>query len=132
PMIRSTKKWKRTTSGLLIVVLVLGLLRAKGWAQMTELHMGVVFVNARVAPLWVAEKEGFFRRNGIDIKLTNIPGGTQGGRRYLAAESTCPLLIRPRRFPPSRRARSWSRSWPSPRSCPFTSWAPPMGNASRT
>src|SRR4030095_15903744 len=83
-MIRSTKKWKRTASGLVIVVLVLGLLRAKGWAQMTELHMGVVFVNARVAPLWVAEKEGFFRRNGIDIKLTNIPGGTQGAQALLS------------------------------------------------
>jgi len=83
-MIRSAKNWKRETSGLLILVLVLGLLWTEGWAQMTEVHMGVVFVNARVAPLWVAEKEGFFRKNGIDIKLTNIPGGTQGAQALLS------------------------------------------------
>ena len=63
-MIRSAKNWKRETSGLLILVLVLGLLWTEGWAQMTEVHMGVVFVNARVAPLWVAEKEGFFGKTG--------------------------------------------------------------------
>ena len=83
-MIRSSKNWKRETSGLLIVVFILGLLWTEGWAQMTEVNMGVAFVNARVAPLWVAEKEGFFRKNGIDIKLTNIPGGTQGAQALLS------------------------------------------------
>ena len=48
--------------------------------------MGIAFVNARVAPLWVAEKEGFFRKNGIDIKLTNIPGGTQGAQALLSGQ----------------------------------------------
>ena len=46
--------------------------------------MGVAFVNARVAPLWVAEKEGLFRKNGIDIKILNIPGGTQGAQAMLS------------------------------------------------
>jgi NitT/TauT family transport system substrate-binding protein len=84
PMISSSKNWKRKTSGLLIVVFILGFLWTEGWAQMTEVNMGIAFVNARVAPLWVAEKEGFFRKNGIDIKLTNIPGGTQGAQALLS------------------------------------------------
>ena len=83
-MISSNKNWKRKTSGLLIVVFILGSLWTEGWAQMTEVNMGIAFVNARVAPLWVAEKEGFFRKNGIDIKLTNIPGGTQGAQALLS------------------------------------------------
>src|SRR5215510_13570340 len=58
PMIRSSRNWKRKTSGLLIVVFILGFLWTEGWAQMTEVNMGIAFVNARVAPLWVAEKEG--------------------------------------------------------------------------
>src|SRR5262245_32952834 len=83
-MIRSSKNWQRRTSGLLIVVFILGFLWTEGSAQMTEVNMGIAFVNARVAPLWIAEKEGFFRKNGIDIKLTNIPGGTQGAQALLS------------------------------------------------
>jgi NitT/TauT family transport system substrate-binding protein len=83
-MIRGSKNWKRKTSGLLIVVFILGIFWTEAWAQMTEVNMGIAFVNARVAPLWVAEKEGFFRKNGIDIKLTNIPGGTQVAQALLS------------------------------------------------
>jgi len=83
-MIRGSTNWKRKTSRLLIVVFVLGFLWTEAWAQMTEVNMGIAFVNARVAPLWIAEKEGFFRKNGIDIKLTNIPGGTQGAQALLS------------------------------------------------
>src|SRR4029077_14514262 len=83
-MLRTGKNWKRETSGLLTVVLTLGLLWTEGWAQMTEVNMGIAFMNARVAPLWVAEKEGFFRKNGINIKLTNIAGGTQGAQALLS------------------------------------------------
>lgn len=69
---------------LLTAVLILGFLWTESPAQMTEVSMGVAFVNARVAPLWVAEKEGLFRKNGIDIKILNIPGGTQGAQAMLS------------------------------------------------
>src|SRR5262249_20025766 len=84
PMIGGSTNWKRKTTGLLIVVFILGFLWTEAWAQMSEVNMGIAFVNARVAPLWVAEKEGFFRKNGIDIKLTNIPGGTQVAQALLS------------------------------------------------
>ena len=41
-------------------------------------------MNARVAPLWIADKGGFFKKNGIDIKILNIPGGTQGAQTMLS------------------------------------------------
>src|SRR5262249_54645240 len=83
-MISSRAHSKRTTSILITAILVIGFLWTEGSAQMTEVNMGVAFVNARVAPLWVAEKEGYFRKNGIDIKISNIPGGTQGAQALLA------------------------------------------------
>src|SRR5499425_1366346 len=83
-MISSLAHLKRTTSILVTAILVIGFLCTKGSAQMTEVNMGVAFVNARVAPLWIAEKEGYFRKNGIDIKVSNIPGGTQGAQALLA------------------------------------------------
>src|SRR5262245_28191729 len=46
-MIRGSTNWKRKTSGLLIVVFVLGFLWTEAWAQMTEVNMGIAFVNAR-------------------------------------------------------------------------------------
>jgi len=82
-MIRSGKYLKKIVCGLAAVVFV-GLLWTEGRAQLTDVNMGVVFVNARVAPLWVAESEGFFRKNGINIKLVNVPGGTQGTQALLS------------------------------------------------
>jgi NitT/TauT family transport system substrate-binding protein len=75
---------KRATSSFITAILVVGFLWTEGSAQLTEVSMGVAFVNARVAPLWVAEKEGYFRKNGIDIKISNIPGGTQGAQALLS------------------------------------------------
>jgi NitT/TauT family transport system substrate-binding protein len=59
------------------------MLAAEGRAQ-TEVTLGVVFTNMRVAPVWAAEKEGFFKKNGIDIKIVTIPGGTQGAQALLS------------------------------------------------
>ncbi|HEY1268477.1 MAG TPA: ABC transporter substrate-binding protein [Candidatus Binatia bacterium] len=53
-------------------------------AAQTEATLGVVFTNVRVAPVWVADKEGFFKKNGIDIKIVTIPGGTQGAQALLS------------------------------------------------
>ena len=68
----------------LAIVLTLNFLQTEAAAQMAEVNMGVGFVNARVAPLWVAEKEGFFKKNGIDIKVLKLAGGTQGTQAMLS------------------------------------------------
>jgi NitT/TauT family transport system substrate-binding protein len=68
----------------LAIVLTLNFLQTEAAAQMTEVSMGVGFVNARVASLWVAEKEGFFKKNGIDIKVLKLAGGTQGTQAMLS------------------------------------------------
>jgi NitT/TauT family transport system substrate-binding protein len=83
-MMHSGKYLRKGTSALIALVLVIGVLSTEGWTQLAEVNMGVAFMNARVAPLWVAEKEGYFRKNGIDLKLTNITGGTQGAQALLS------------------------------------------------
>ncbi|HEY1372648.1 MAG TPA: ABC transporter substrate-binding protein [Candidatus Binatia bacterium] len=64
-------------------ILFVCLFAAQSAAQ-TEATLGVVFTNVRVAPVWVAQKEGFFKKNGIDIKIVTIPGGTQGAQALLS------------------------------------------------
>ena len=68
----------------LAIVLILNFLQTEAAAQMAEVNMGVGFVNARVAPLWAAEKEGFFKKNGVDIKVLKLAGGTQGTQAMLS------------------------------------------------
>jgi NitT/TauT family transport system substrate-binding protein len=81
---RWNKYWQIKLACLLMAVFILGLPLTEIWAQTTEVSMGLAFVNARVAPLWVAEKEGFFKKNGIDIKILKIAGGTQGAQAMLS------------------------------------------------
>jgi ABC-type nitrate/sulfonate/bicarbonate transport system substrate-binding protein len=68
---------KKAASGFLAVFFFGGFLCAEGWAQLTPLHVGHASVNSRMSPLWVAAKEGFFKKQGFDVRVVNIRGGTQ-------------------------------------------------------
>ncbi|MGE5302648.1 MAG: ABC transporter substrate-binding protein, partial [Alphaproteobacteria bacterium] len=74
---RSCGWCKRNVSSFLAVLLFGGLLCSQGWAQLTPLYVGHASVNSRMSPLWVAAKEGFFKKQGFDVKVVNIRGGTQ-------------------------------------------------------
>jgi NitT/TauT family transport system substrate-binding protein len=47
-------------------------------AQTIQVNLGVTFRNARLASLWIAEEEGYFKKQGVDLKTMNISGGSQG------------------------------------------------------
>jgi NitT/TauT family transport system substrate-binding protein len=53
-------------------------------AQNIPVNFGVTFRNARLAPLWIAEEEGYFKKNGLDVKQVNISGGTQGAQMMVS------------------------------------------------
>src|SRR5258706_16325041 len=71
--------WKQAARGLVAALLGLGFLSTEGGAQMKEGNLGVPFTKTRVGPLWAAEKESYFRKNGIEAKILKISRGTQGG-----------------------------------------------------
>ena len=73
---RSRNFWINATSSL-VFLLVGGFLCSEGRAQLTPLHVGHASVNSRMSPLWVAAKEGFFKKQGFDVRVVNIRGGTQ-------------------------------------------------------
>ena len=54
------------------------------YAQNITVNFGVTFRNARLAPLWIAEEEGYFKKNGLDVKQVNISGGTQGAQMMVS------------------------------------------------
>ena len=76
------KFWRVTAFCLLF--LILGSFQPTKPVHSAEVSVGVAFVNARVAPLWVADKEGFFKKNGIEAKILKLAGGTQGAQAMLS------------------------------------------------
>jgi len=40
----------------------------KGYSQNMQVNFGVTFRNARLMPLWIAEEEGYFKKEGLDVK----------------------------------------------------------------
>jgi len=57
---------------------------ADGIAQSIPVNFGVSFRNARLASLWIADEEGFFKKQGVEVKAINISGGTQGAQMLVS------------------------------------------------
>ncbi len=74
----------RTALFLTAVASALGLSLAPARAQTIPVNFGVTFHNARLASLWIAEQEGFFKKQGLDVKTVNISGGTQGAQMMVS------------------------------------------------
>ena len=69
---------------LIAISLIASYVQPTRTAHSAEVSVGVAFVNARVAPLWIADKEGFFKKNGIEAKILKLAGGTQGAQAMLS------------------------------------------------
>lgn len=75
---------KRWVVLLATVASVLGLALTSARAQTIPVNFGVTFRNARLASLWIAEEQGFFKKQGLDVKTVNISGGTQGAQMMVS------------------------------------------------
>ena len=86
-MICSRRVWlNEIGASLTMAAIIFGFQGGPALGQTTKVTIGVEFINARLASLWVAEKEGFFKKQGLEINTVNISGGTQGVQAMLAGE----------------------------------------------
>ena len=53
-------------------------------SENVQVNFGVTFRNARLVPLWIADEEGYFKKQGLDVKQVNISGGTQGAQMMVS------------------------------------------------
>ena len=70
-----------------LVVAILLLIMSSGpeaHSDNLQVNFGVTFRNARLIPLWIADEEGFFKKQGLDVKQVNISGGTQGAQMMVS------------------------------------------------
>src|SRR5882672_1300398 len=67
---------------LLVVAILLFIMSSgpEAHSDNIQVNFGVTFRNARLIPLWIADEEGFFKKQGLDVKQVNISGGTQGAQ----------------------------------------------------
>jgi NitT/TauT family transport system substrate-binding protein len=68
----------------ILILLVFTLICQDGRAENVTVNFGVTFRNARLMPLWIADEEGYFKKQGLDIKQVNISGGTQGAQMMVS------------------------------------------------
>ncbi len=73
----------KTLLALAIVVFLISSGR-EAHSQNLQVNFGVTFRNARLAPLWIADQEGYFKKQGLDVKQVNISGGTQGAQMMVS------------------------------------------------
>lgn len=78
---KTSKYYCRLVTAVFIFVAMSALIAD---AQNLTVNFGVTFRNARLAPLWIAEEEGYFKKNGLDVKQVNISGGTQGAQMMVS------------------------------------------------
>ena len=65
-------KWIRYICLFSVMILLVG---CNGGGEKTEVKIGEVTRSIFYAPLYVAIEEGFFEEEGLDVKLSTIPGG---------------------------------------------------------
>ena len=66
-----------------VFLLLIGFVQS-AQAQNIPVNFGMSFRNARLTPLWIAEQEGYFKKNGLDVKQVNVSGGTQGAQMLVS------------------------------------------------
>ncbi len=69
---------------LMTAALEIGFLPTVSRAETVQVTLGISFRNARLAPLWIAEEEGYFKKQGVDLKTSNISGGTLGAQTLVS------------------------------------------------
>jgi ABC-type nitrate/sulfonate/bicarbonate transport system substrate-binding protein len=72
--------------------------------QTLQVNFGVTFRNARLMPLWIADEEGYFKKQGLDVRQVNISGGTQGAQMMVSGGVDVLTTIRSRVSSPPRAA----------------------------
>jgi NitT/TauT family transport system substrate-binding protein len=68
----------------LVTLLLFAASGREAQSQNLQVNFGVTFRNARLAPLWIADQEGYFKKQGLDVKQVNISGGTQGAQMMVS------------------------------------------------
>jgi ABC-type nitrate/sulfonate/bicarbonate transport system substrate-binding protein len=66
---------KISISKSLLAILTLWFVVSSGpsaYSQNLQVNFGVTFRNARLMPLWIADEEGYFKKQGLAVKYEDV------------------------------------------------------------
>ncbi len=63
-----------------------GLLSPLRAAEIQRVQVGQEFINSRTSVLWLAQEKGFFAREGIEVDIIPIRGGTAGAQAITSGQ----------------------------------------------
>src|SRR5438034_9019254 len=72
-------------------VLSVGSVR-EGWDQQQTLTAFYTAPVASMSPMWIAKEAGFFKKQGLDVKLVFIASGPTGTTALLAGETDVGII----------------------------------------
>ena len=76
---------------VILLVTVIGSVQ-HGWAQTSSLTAFYTAPVASMAPMWIAKEAGFFKKNGLDVKLVFIASGPVGTASVLGGEADVGII----------------------------------------
>ncbi len=76
------------------VGIALSVLLGLGWglvgvpraAEAQRIQVGLEFINSRASALWLAQEQGFFAKEGIEVEVIPIRGGTAGAQAITSGQ----------------------------------------------
>ena len=77
---------------LAVVSIVSGGTGRESWAQTQTLTAFYTAPVVSMAPMWIAKEAGFFKKQGLDVKLVFIPSGPIGTTAILAGEADVGII----------------------------------------
>ncbi len=70
----------------MLLGLGLGLVGFPRAGEAQRIQIGLEFINSRASALWVAQEQGFFAREGIEVEVISIRGGTAGAQAVTSGQ----------------------------------------------
>ena len=95
---------------LLTLILAMLALLSLNEAQAAPVRVAYSAISGAMAPLWVTQEGGYFRREGLEIELLYIGGGSLLTSRFWAETYNFPTALRSRWPTRPLEARVWCSS----------------------
>src|SRR5205809_889682 len=90
---RQSKSSSRPAPGVLMKVTLVAMLAAVPALSQTKVTIAYPVVSTQQIPLWIAQEQGLFRKQGLEAQLMRVDPGGSRSRDFLIAVYGIPAII---------------------------------------
>ena len=92
---RSTRKIASTLAVVFAAALIMGAPIRAAERPLQKVNVAFSSISGNMAPLWVTQDKGFFRKNGLDVQVILIESGTTTAQALVAGDISFATLAGP-------------------------------------